>query len=130
MFAKAISTPRPKASMRTELAYQLAKRSRELKLDVEKMMRGQIPVPDVWRETEASMRNWFILRSYRNGGREVWDVGADDKVHRLLKAMEMEGFLRARFTSSGGTLCEIRLTEAGMEEGQVLNALDQFKEAT
>ncbi len=130
MYAASISTPRPKASMRSELAYQPAKRAAQLKLDVEQMMLGHIPIPDVWREAEQGMRNRFILRSYRNGGREVWDVGAEDKVHRLLKAMETEGFLRARFTSTGGTLCEITLTEAGMEEGQVLNALDQFKEAT
>lgn len=127
MYAAAIGTERPKAKWRTELAYQLAKKSHQMKLDIEQMMRGNIPIPDVWRETEQGMRNWFILRSYRNGGREVWDVGSDDKVLRLLRAMELEGLLRARFTSTGGALCEITLTEAGMEEGQVANALTQIQ---
>lgn len=114
---------------RTELAYQLAKKARELKIDIERMLSGQVAFPNVWPETQAHLRNFLILLAYRENGRTVIDVGADDRVHRMLKEMETEGYLQARFQSNtGGTLCQITLFPKGMEEGQVINTLEHFKE--
>ena len=125
---KVLMMPTPKVSYKTELAYQLAKKSQQMKLDIDRMLMGYDPFPNVKTETDQAIRNHIIHRSYIERGKAVWDVGAEPRVHAILKQMENEGFLTARFQSgNAGTLAQITLTAKGMEEGQIVNTLREFR---